>query len=123
MAHLKAITIPKMELSGAKEGTKLFKMVAKDLNIPATHLCSWTDSQVVLGWLNKSNHRWKQFVSARVQFIIDILPLCSGAMSHPGKIQQITSAGAYFLVRSYSADSGGTGCPDYASSVTFTQTR
>ena len=63
-----------MELSGAKEGTKLLKMVAKDLNIPANHLYGWTDSQVVLGWFNKSNHRWKQFVSARVQFIIDILP-------------------------------------------------
>ena len=72
VAHLKAITIPKTELSGAR--TKLLKMVIKDLNIPATHLCGWNDSQVVLGWLNKSNHRWKQFVSARVQFIINILP-------------------------------------------------
>ena len=34
-------------------------------------------------------------------------------MSHPGKIQQITSVKAYYLARLYSTDSGGKVLPDY----------
>ena len=48
--------------------------MAKDLKIPVTHLFAWSDSVIVLGWLNNSTSRWKVFVSNHVTQILDVIP-------------------------------------------------
>ncbi len=67
-------TIPKLELSGAREGVRLLKSTARDLNISTEHLFCWTDSMVVLGWLSKPDKPWKQFVTVRVCEILSVVP-------------------------------------------------
>ena len=69
----KQLTVPKLELSAALLTTKLVKSVAKDLKIPVTHLYAWSDSAIVLGWLNNSTSHWKVFVSNRVTQILDVI--------------------------------------------------
>ena len=59
VTHLQKQTIAKLELSGAREGARLLKSTAKDLNISTEHLFCWTDSMVVLGWLSKPDRPWK----------------------------------------------------------------
>ena len=72
VTHLQKQTIPKLELSGAREGTRLLKSTAKDLNISIEHLFCWTNSMVVLGWLSKHNRPWKQFVTVRIREVLSI---------------------------------------------------
>ena len=74
VTHLQKQTIPKLELSGAREGACLLKSTAKDLNISTEHLFCWTDSMVVLGWLSKPDRPWKQFVTVRIREVLSIVP-------------------------------------------------
>ena len=74
VTHLQKQTIPKLELSGAREGARLLKSTAKDLNISTEHLFCWTDSMVVLGWLSKPDRPWKQFVTVRIREVLSIVP-------------------------------------------------
>ncbi len=86
-------TIPKLELSG-REGVRLLKSTARDLNISTEHLFCWTDSMVVLGWLSKPDKYWKQFVTVRVCEILSVVfPLYSGDMSLLETIQLTISPG------------------------------
>ena len=48
--------------------------VAKDLQIPTPHLYAWTDSTIVLGWLNNSAGNWKIFVSNRISQGLSVIP-------------------------------------------------
>ena len=54
------------ELSVELLTTKFLKSVAKDLKIPVTHLYAWSDSAIVLGWLDNSTSHWKRFINNRV---------------------------------------------------------
>ena len=55
-------TIPRMELEGTLLLSKLFSAAAKDLNIPSHSVFAWTDSTIVLGWLQKPLHNLKTYV-------------------------------------------------------------
>ena len=53
---------------------RLLNTVAKDLQIPTPHLYAWTDSTIVLGWLNNSAGNWKIFVSNRISQVLSVIP-------------------------------------------------
>ncbi|XP_045457504.1 uncharacterized protein LOC123667707 [Melitaea cinxia] len=70
---VKEISIPRLELCGATLAAKLICEVSQVLDIPKKHLYGWTDSTIVLAWLQGGSSRWATFVSNRVSTILNIM--------------------------------------------------
>ncbi|KAJ0169306.1 hypothetical protein K1T71_015190 [Dendrolimus kikuchii] len=69
----KNISLPRLELSGAYLLAKLMNKVTNCYSELDIRLYGWTDSMVVLGWLQGDPNRWKAFIANRVQYIIKIM--------------------------------------------------
>ncbi len=70
---VKALTIPRAELTAAHLLARLLAHVAGLLNIPSTNWYAWTDSEIVLHWLYKAEDQLPQFVANRVRSIKSII--------------------------------------------------
>ena len=68
---LKFMSIPRLELTAAALSVKISKMLREELDVHVDDEIFWTDSQVVLGYINSDVRRFKVFVANRVQQIRD----------------------------------------------------
>lgn len=73
VAPIKQVSIPRLELCGAVLITRLLVEVAETLNVSKSNIRAWTDSTVVLAWLNSHPSRWQTFVANRVSEILTTL--------------------------------------------------
>jgi len=72
VAPLKERTIPRLELSGALLLVELANKVAKSWSVELHTFLLWTDSSIVLGFLNSQTTRLKTFVSNRINQILEL---------------------------------------------------
>ncbi|XP_037821303.1 uncharacterized protein LOC119610239 [Lucilia sericata] len=71
VAPVKFVTLPRKELCGAELMARMFKSIRSQLDIGSNRVYMWTDSTIVLSWLQKPPSHWKTFVANRVSSIID----------------------------------------------------
>lgn len=72
VAPLKVVTIPRLELMVAHLSAQLVSKICKKLDIIIKKIYYWTDSTIVLAWLNKPPNQLKPFVSHRVSDIVSL---------------------------------------------------
>lgn len=65
----KVTNIPRLELSAAVVSVKLSVMLKKELDMEIDQEFFWTDSRVVLGYINNDARRFHIFVANHVQLI------------------------------------------------------
>ena len=70
VAKLKPSTVPRQELCGALLLTDLLTEVKGILDIPDNNIWAWSDSSIVLSWLDGHPRDFKVFVSNRVSAIL-----------------------------------------------------
>ena len=69
VAPTKVTTIPRLELSAAVVATRTSDMLMRELELEGLCEYFWTDSKVVLGYINNDVRRFHVFVANRVQRI------------------------------------------------------
>ena len=72
VASLKPPTIPRLELCGAHMLSKLLVTVGDALSILREHIYAWSDSSIVLSWLDGNPRDFKAYVSNRVSAILQV---------------------------------------------------
>lgn len=72
VAPLKQLTIPRLELSAALTGAQLSKRINSELTVTIDRTYLWSDSTVVLTWLQSESCRYKVFVANRIVEILEL---------------------------------------------------
>ena len=73
IAPIKRLTIPRLELCGTWLLAQLLLHVREALHIPIQDVYAWTDSTIILSWLEGNLRRFKTYVGNRVSCIIELV--------------------------------------------------
>ena len=71
VAPLKPVTIPRLELTAAVCSVRISQQIHRELEYRIDEDFYWTDSKVVLGYLNNESKRFHVYVANRIQEIQD----------------------------------------------------
>ena len=71
LAPLKAVTIPKLELTAATVSVQLALKLCREMNVPPEKVIYHTDSTTVLHFINNDKKRFPVFVANRIRTIRD----------------------------------------------------
>ena len=74
IAPKKPPSIPRLELCSALQVSIAASKVAEKLKIPTTNVYLYSDSMIVLGYLNNQDKRFSRYVSRRVKLILKSFP-------------------------------------------------
>ena len=69
LAPMKAVTIPRLELTAATLAVKVHRYVQSELDYPLNAAFFWTDSVIVLQYIRNDSKRFHTFVANRVALI------------------------------------------------------
>ena len=72
VAPLKTVTMPRLALTAATVAVKLHKQIKEELTLPIHEVIFWTDSTIVLQYINNSHTRFQTFVANRLATIHDL---------------------------------------------------
>ena len=78
LAPLKRITLPRLELSAAVTGVRLYRNTIHEIDLPVENTYFWTDSTLTYQYISNTKHRFKLYPANRVS---EILELTSGDSS------------------------------------------
>ena len=76
VAPLKAVTIPRMELTAAVVSVKLHKFITEQLDLPINRTVFWTNSTILLQYIRNEAKSFQTFVTNRPSIIHDTSSLC-----------------------------------------------
>ena len=66
VAPLSGLTLPRLELLASLMTARLAKTVCDELDIPYSQVKFYSDSEIVLHWINSKSYEFKTFISNRV---------------------------------------------------------
>ena len=69
VAPLKSITIPRLELTAGTVSVKVAAMLQEELDFADLPTTYWTDSNIVLGYINNEGKRFRTYVANRLNLI------------------------------------------------------
>ena len=72
LAPLKTQTLPRLELVAARTGAFLFRFIIREIDLPIGKVTFWSDSTIVLQYINNRTKRVKVYVGNRVSDILEL---------------------------------------------------
>lgn len=67
-------TLPRLELNGALLLSKLVNKIKTSFDNKKIKIYAYTDSMVVLGWINGDANKWNSYIASRVKEITSVIP-------------------------------------------------